>query len=780
MWKVTKVTARNFISFNELTFAPVENVCTLIYGHNKDNESQPANGSGKSSLIEAIAYAITGETLRKVKDDEIISDWAEEAEIGIEFENDFNQDVFDVKRMIFRKGTQQIVTKLNGEEVVQPTVLDYNRYILEMLGITKTELYNNFILCRNKYESFLEASDKAKKELINKFSGGDIVDDSIAKLQDDMQPAYADMMEAEQKCVILKGKIDAISEQIEDAQAQLQSASKAKEEKIAELKAKVEARREDIRAVKIQIKKADERLNALEEAQNPLEDFENSDIPFNDCYTDICMLFDDLKLPAIKDYKKLSSEYTVAIKGIKQDIEKQTSLLKDTQKTCAAAETAFKKAKLDYEEAKKEYQDMGQKNKDEYAVLDIELKSLNDHIAELRKKVREANRSISSVEQQIIGWEAQIQGKVVCPNCQHEFVLNSELSLEELMENTDNAHATIKDLQSNISSLQETIDAEDSKIADNSTKRDELMRAESECDRKVRSLKDKFQEVTDTYDRAASEFRNLESGIDKAKRDMEATQGRLDALRTNMFDEAYNIIDAAMTKGEAYLSAQKTQVTSLEAAIDSFQQSIKELENSSTGDITASLKVSLNKYKVEHDAATEEYQKVKAAYDALKVQENYFMDFKSYLACEKIEAISQMVNDFLTKIGSDIRLELVGYTRLKSGKLRDKISINILRDGVDCGTFHKFSQGEKTRINLASILALQKLVNVSAPEGRGLDLLICDEILDASDVGGLISYCETITKLGITALMISQNQLPESYPYQLQVIKQGGKSHLAV
>ena len=45
----------------------------------------------------------------------------------------------------------------------------------------------------------------------------------------------------------------------------------------------------------------------------------------------------------------------------------------------------------------------------------------------------------------------------------------------------------------------------------------------------------------------------------------------------------------------------------------------------------------------------------------------------------------------------------------------------LLRDGVDCGSFGKFSAGEAARVNLATILAMQKLVNANCDDGKGLD-----------------------------------------------------------
>ena len=69
----------------------------------------------------------------------------------------------------------------------------------------------------------------------------------------------------------------------------------------------------------------------------------------------------------------------------------------------------------------------------------------------------------------------------------------------------------------------------------------------------------------------------------------------------------------------------------------------------------------------------------------------YYLTYHMIFANTKIEALSRITNEFLQNIGSDIRIRFDGYTVLKSGKVREKISISLLRDGMDCGSFGKFS-----------------------------------------------------------------------------------------
>ena len=64
MWRLNRIKAENICAFNELDYMLCQGVTTLVFGDNRDNESQRSNGSGKSALLECIALGITGSPLR--------------------------------------------------------------------------------------------------------------------------------------------------------------------------------------------------------------------------------------------------------------------------------------------------------------------------------------------------------------------------------------------------------------------------------------------------------------------------------------------------------------------------------------------------------------------------------------------------------------------------------------------------------------------------------------------------------------------------------------------
>ena len=252
----------------------------------------------------------------------------------------------------------------------------------------------------------------------------------------------------------------------------------------------------------------------------------------------------------------------------------------------------------------------------------------------------------------------------------------------------------------------------------------------------------------------------------------------IDSIRRKAFDEFFGNID----ERNATLSRERRKIVedirSAECAIETLQETIREVNEMATEDLTLSLRKTLEQEKQRSMETAKRKFEVDDKVRALEVQRERFVQFKTYLANTKIEALSRITNEFLIGIGSDIRIRFDGYTVLKSGKVREKISISLLRDGVDCGSFGKFSAGEAARVNLATILAMQKLVNANCDDEKGLDLLVLDEILEAVDEAGLSSMFDALNALGGTVLVVSHGNVAEGYPHKLVITKENGESRI--
>lgn len=130
--------------------------------------------------------------------------------------------------------------------------------------------------------------------------------------------------------------------------------------------------------------------------------------------------------------------------------------------------------------------------------------------------------------------------------------------------------------------------------------------------------------------------------------------------------------------------------------------------------------------------------------------------FKTYLANKAVSVLEGTVNSYLNKFKSDLSVNINGFKILKDGSVREKIESFVLESGINPKLFMAMSGGERGRIKLAGILAIQHLINMSL-DGNGLNLLILDESLSGIDSEGTMEFVNILENIGSTILLITQN-----------------------
>lgn len=772
MWKLKSIEAENLCAFRSLAYTLQQGVTTLIFGNNKDNDSQQSNGAGKSALLECIAVGLTGSPLRKIRTEEIINDAAEQCRIILHLANDASNEELIIARSIPRKGASTVACKLyrGGElvttdEAVQHSVDAYNKYILEKLGITREELLNNFILSKYRYEDFLSSSDKEKKEIINRFSNGILVDEAIARVDEDIEPLSSEQQNIDLELAGIDGRIEMLQEQIAKEVAAGEERGRNRETRIAELEEAIASKREYIRTHKEALTGIDATIAEVDKADKELQTLESSDTSLEECLKAI-----DAVMILLPDARRTDWNHTLKLK--KEDLLLAQSSLENLDASVNHAEAilkekydAFEKFKIQYTDFVTQYGDKCEEYSTRLQEIDKTLRNLASRLEELRRKRRVISAGIDELSN-------KLAGSITCPKCGHEFlVAQPNFDIE----------AGTKELrlrQQQLSEINGNIEAEQ-----NSSEEAEMQQSKLNSERRtLDSDRSRWEQELSDHERAVcsatSEVERAEHNRKRTKAEVAAMQDEIDSIRRKAFDEFFGNID----ERNATLSRERRKIAedirSAECAIETLQETIREVNEMAAEDLTLSLRKTLEQEKQRSMETAKRKFEVDDKVRALEVQRERFVQFKTYLANTKIEALSRITNEFLIGIGSDIRIRFDGYTVLKSGKVREKISISLLRDGVDCGSFGKFSAGEAARVNLATILAMQKLVNANCDDEKGLDLLVLDEILEAVDEAGLSSMFDALNALGGTVLVVSHGNVAEGYPHKLVITKENGESRI--
>jgi len=80
------------------------------------------------------------------------------------------------------------------------------------------------------------------------------------------------------------------------------------------------------------------------------------------------------------------------------------------------------------------------------------------------------------------------------------------------------------------------------------------------------------------------------------------------------------------------------------------------------------------------------------------------------------------------------------------------------------------SGGERARVDLGFIIAIQEMRNKSLLEG-GLSMLFLDEILESVENEGIDLVLRSLNKVGTPILLITQNNGLANYEHVLKVVK---------
>ena len=149
-----------------------------IQGDNRLSSSSDSNGSGKSSLIEALLWGLFEQTLREIPVDSVINnDLGKDCWVKVTTYLD-NGDVLEVNRGRKHKTLKNgVILTLNGGDITKGTVAESNREIETILGCDfKTFASSVYFNGTSAIKPFPLIGDKAIKQVIESALGVEIFD----------------------------------------------------------------------------------------------------------------------------------------------------------------------------------------------------------------------------------------------------------------------------------------------------------------------------------------------------------------------------------------------------------------------------------------------------------------------------------------------------------------------------------------------------------------------------------------------------------------------------
>lgn len=175
--KFNCVKLNNFLSYKEAELRLDRNGFILVNGENKNpTDNSLSNGCGKSSLFNAIAWCLTGQTTSGIKD---VSNIYLNETTSVEVDFNINDTKYKVVRT---KNPSNIKIYINGEDKSGKGIRDGEQLLAEyMPSLTSTLINSVIILGQGLPQRFTANTPAGRKETLEKLSNSDFM---IAEIKD--------------------------------------------------------------------------------------------------------------------------------------------------------------------------------------------------------------------------------------------------------------------------------------------------------------------------------------------------------------------------------------------------------------------------------------------------------------------------------------------------------------------------------------------------------------------------------------------------------------------
>jgi exonuclease SbcC len=376
MWTIDSIKVTNFFSYKELEYKLINNQLTMIFGINADISKKKSNGSGKSTILDSISFALTGDTLKKLKTiKKIINNGEEQCSVTIDLSNKILKSTLSITRTLGQKQGQKVLITYNGEEQSQLVDLhprESDAFIEEKLGISFDDLTNYFLISKFRYKSLFLANDADKKDVINRFSRANLIDDVFPHIEKEIEEVEEELLNLNNELLKNKTSIELYEKQIEEV---IQNNSDEKKE-------------EKIKAIELQI----------EEKNRSKYDID-------------------------QNIRKCRSEILTLNTSI---LFKHKTLIKELE--LKKHDDTIKKQNVALESKRSEYKNIRNDHSEDF-------KQLDEKQSENKELSTQCDRNTKEFEKSIKELESYIAGDIECPKCKHHFILaDKDFNIEEAKE----------------------------------------------------------------------------------------------------------------------------------------------------------------------------------------------------------------------------------------------------------------------------------------------------------------------------------------------------------
>lgn len=664
---IKSVSIKNFFSYG-----PQETVIDL--SGNGTTSISGCNGVGKSTIIEAMLFALYGKTRQEKVADVVNRSVGKDCKVSVEFVGD-DDEVYKVLRYRAHTTHKDKVYLFKGDkDISSKNISDTNEQIIDYFGMPYVAFVNSTVFSTEFYSNFFAANNTDRLNIFENIL-------SLKEISYFYEEVKKIIKEIEESEIESKMKYTESNTKVESAQENLDTYNKQAKEKLLQLKSEKEDAQRAIEEAKVALKE----LGAIDVVA---EKAKLSNTTLNEEYekqiNEKKKLHDELN--AFNTFPEEESELLVKYGDFDfNDNKKKEEKYKSDLETIRTRESGIDKAKLQLDSSMEKTRTLKSQKESSEKDLEKQKKDL--------EKVKDA----------------------ICPYC------GNKMDAEETAKKREIIDKKIKELEGDIEDFEKQLkeekvnltefkDTYDTLLADVNLIRENLDKnfvANSDLikEKYLNALKHKT-EFDKTYEENCKKQKELLIEIDELKE-------KKSKLEISKYTESYlNSIEEEIKKQEDIIAKSNTTIASVNAAVKSTYDK----------DYVEKIKSDIESLKEKAVFAKEQLEVIeddKKHYEYLKeCCSNKSNGFKKFFIGEMIPVFNEKINQYLPFFFNNKKIE-VSF---------DKDLVETIKCDGQKITYASLSCGQKTRMEIAAAFALFGLSRVFFSNQSGL--LIVDELLD--------------------------------------------------
>lgn len=446
--KLKHLILENFLSFGYAEIDLNDRGYVLVNGiNNNPTDNATSNGSGKSSIWEAISYALTGETIRGITKNLVNI----HTEGGMRVELSFSIDNTEYKICRYREHKEfknDIKFFVNGVDNSGKGVRDTEKLISEHLpDLTSSLIGSVIILGQGLPQRFSNNTPSGRKEVLEKLSKSDFMIEDIKKRISDRKTALnKNLREIEDSTLSKSSQLSVIERQLSSYREQLNSL----EDKTSYVE-KIKDTQEKVTAVQLELDSLSNAISETRSLGDNLTDQLNSQITlYNAEVQSRRTALDEL----IKNYQSQDLQLKADIRSLQNEILRLKSVV-DICPTCKQklpdvhkVDTTEREAQLEtlrdeesqvagcLKEKEEELSNLLRDIKQKYEATQLDIKN----------QLNESKTTLNNLNKKREAYESEYRA-------QSTYLSNLQLSLQNVEQQKTSIESTIQELEKDINSL---------------------------------------------------------------------------------------------------------------------------------------------------------------------------------------------------------------------------------------------------------------------------------------------------------------------------------------